>query len=161
MGLRWSEVNWETGRFVVHSPKTERKGKSKRIVPIFNQLQPYLTEAWETAPEGEDRIFPEIHDKKSMGSWIHKLADRAGIALWEKPFQNMRASCATDLADIYPGHVCEAWLGHTEKVANRHYRQVTEGHFAKASQIGSTDNRSVDITSFETSESKKNALQNR
>jgi integrase len=38
VGLRWSEVNWETGRFVVHSPKTERKGKDKRIVPIFGKL---------------------------------------------------------------------------------------------------------------------------
>jgi integrase len=38
VGLRWSEVNWENGRFIVHSPKTERKGKDKRIVPIFEQV---------------------------------------------------------------------------------------------------------------------------
>lgn len=30
VGLRWSEVNWEAGRFTVHSPKTERKGKFRR-----------------------------------------------------------------------------------------------------------------------------------
>ena len=132
VGLRWSEVNWETGRFVVHSPKTERKGKTKRIVPIFDQLRPYLEDAFEVSPEGEDRIFPEIHDKKSMGSWIHKLANRAGVELWEKPFQNMRSTCATDLNDRFPSHVCEAWLGHTAQIADRHYRQVTESHFERA-----------------------------
>jgi len=100
-GLRWSEVNLETGRFTVHSPKTERKGKAKRIVPIFDMpnfpLRKYFDEAFETAPEGEDRIFPEITEKKSMGSWIEKLANRAGVALWTKPFQNMRATVANEL----------------------------------------------------------------
>jgi len=133
-GLRWSEVNWEAGRFVVHSPKTERKGKPKCIVPIFDQLYSYLAEAFETAPEGEDRIYPEIHEKKSMGSWIKKLADRSGVPLWEKPFQNMRASCSTDLADEFPSKVCAEWLGHTVQVADKHYRQVTEAHFEKATQ---------------------------
>jgi hypothetical protein len=79
-----------------------------------------------------------------MGSWIKKLADWAGVVLWEKPFQNMRATCATELRDIYPGHVCEAWLGHTEKVADKHYRQVTESHFEKAAGIERIENRSVD-----------------
>ena len=156
VGLRWSEVNWETERFVVHSPKTEHHGKSKRIVPIFNQLLPYLTEAWGSAPEGGDRIFPEIHDKKSMGSWIAKLANRAGVALWEKPFQNMRANCATDLRNIYPDHVCNARMGHTKEVADRHYMQITEEHFEKASQISSTENQRVDVTSLESTDNPKN-----
>ena len=131
-GLLWSEVNWERGRFLVHSPKTEGKGKSQRIVPIFTYLYPYLSDAFEVAPVGIDRIFPEIHEIKSMGSFISKLATRAGITLWEKPFVNMRASCATDLADTFPSHICAEWLGHTEQIADKHYRQVTESHFEKA-----------------------------
>ena len=157
VGLRWSEVNWAGNRFIVHSPKTERRGKAKRIVPIFEKLYPYLAEAFETAPEGEDRIFPEISDKKSMGSWIHKLAARAGVALWEKPFQNMRATCATELADIFPSHVCEAWLGHTEEVADRHYRQVTESHFTRANATPTGQkNPGVDVTSLETKQCDEN-----
>ena len=63
VGLRWSEVNWETGRFIVHSPKTERKGKAKRFVPIFDlpnlPLRKYFDEAFfENTIENEDRIFP-------------------------------------------------------------------------------------------------------
>ena len=140
VGLRWSEVNWETGRFIVHSPKTERKGKPKRVVPIFGELRPYLEDAFELSPEGENRIFPEIHDKKSMGSWIHKLADRAGVELWEKPFQNMRKTCATDLNDEFPSKTCAEWLGHTEQIADKHYRMVTEEHFQKACQVNGAKN---------------------
>jgi hypothetical protein len=130
----------------VAGPKTERKGKDKRIVPIFEQLYPYISDAFEAAPEGEDRLFPEIRENRSMGSWVRSLADRAGIVLWEKPFQNMRATCATDLVDSYPGHVCEAWLGHTElghteRVADQYDRQVTESHFERATGRKHTENK--------------------
>ena len=90
-----------------------------------------------------------------MGSWIKKLANRACIVLWEKSFQNMRASCATDLADLFPSHVCTEWLGHTEKVANTHYRQTTETHFQKATGIMCSENRAVDVTSLETKQSQE------
>ena len=72
----------------------------------------------------------------------------------------MRATLATELVDEgYPEHVCEAWLGHTKKTADRHYRQVTELQFQKASQkvptqMGCTEN-AVDITSLESNSSKK------
>ena len=132
VGLRWSEVDWDKSRFVVHSPKTERKGKSQRIVPIFDldkpylKLRPYLLAALQEAPEGEDRIFSEIHEKKSLGSWIKKLFKRAGIPLYDKPLQNMRSSCATVLLEKFPEYLCEAWLGHTKKVADKHYRGYLE-----------------------------------
>ena len=73
VGIRWSEVDWEKNRFVVHSPKTERKGKTQRVVPIFDldkpylKLRQYLLAALAEAPEGEDGIFPKIHEKKSLG----------------------------------------------------------------------------------------------
>jgi len=132
VGLVWSEVNWERERFIVHAPKTERCGKGKRVVPIFPELAPYLRAAWEAAAEGEDRMFPDITPDSNRRTWLGKLAARAGIELWEKPWVNMRASAVTDAADKFPGHVCEAWFGHSEAIANRHYRQVTEEHFQKA-----------------------------
>jgi hypothetical protein len=92
-----------------------------------------------------ERIFPKIHENTSMRSWIKRLADKAGIVLWEKPFQNMRATCETDLAGIYPRHVCEAWLGHTGKIADKHYRQVTESHFEKAAGVRHTENHTADV----------------
>ncbi len=56
----------------------------------------------------------------------------AGLKPWPKPWQNLRVSRATELADEYPSHVCAAWLGHTEKVADAFYRQVTDEHFTRA-----------------------------
>ena len=38
------------------------------------------------------------------------------------------------LADTFPSHVCAEWLGHTEQIVDKHYRQVTESHFEKAIQ---------------------------
>ena len=71
----------------------------------------------------------------TIGDDLHGKLSKVGlIVLWEKPFQNMRASCATDFADLFSSHVCTEWLGHTEQIANAHYRQVTETHFQKATE---------------------------
>src|SRR5262249_26304806 len=41
--LKSAEVDWDSGRFTVHSPKTEHhEGGDKREVPIFAELRPYL-----------------------------------------------------------------------------------------------------------------------
>ena len=46
--LCWSEVNWEQGRFLIRSPKTEHhEGGADRWVPIFPELRPYLEDAFE------------------------------------------------------------------------------------------------------------------
>ena len=55
--------------------------------------------------------------------------------LWEKPFQNMRSSRATELIAIYPAHVVNAIMGHTEAVAMAHYRQVLDSDFEKLSAM--------------------------
>ena len=124
VGLKWSEVNWKRNRFIVHSPKTEGQGKAKRTVPIFKELYPFFREAFDVAPEGVDRVFPEIAPQKSLGSFIVKLATKADIVLWVKPFQNMRSTRATELIEVYPAHIVNAWMGHTEAVAMEYYRQT-------------------------------------
>ena len=51
--LRWADVDWERGRFLVHSPKTEHLDRSgDRWVPIFSELRPYLEDASEQAEPG-------------------------------------------------------------------------------------------------------------
>lgn len=37
-----------------------------------------------------------------------------------------------ELAEQFPGHVAAQWLGHSETIADRHYRQVLPEHFDKA-----------------------------
>ena len=50
-------------------------------------------------------------------------------------FQNMRRSCATDLARHFPGYVAAEWLGHSEKVAREHYWRVPQEMFKEASRF--------------------------
>jgi hypothetical protein len=55
------------------------------------------------------------------------------VAPWPKLFHNLRASRETELAAIYPIHVVCAWNGNTERIAAKHYMQVTEDCFVRAS----------------------------
>lgn len=64
---------------------------------------------------------------------LQRIIRRAGVEVWPKLWQNLRASRATELADAFPSHVCASWLGHTEAIADAHYRQTTDAHFARAS----------------------------
>ena len=48
-----------------------------------------------------------------------------------KLWQNLRASRATELAGVFPGHVASAFLGHSERVAQKHDWQVTDEDFKK------------------------------
>ncbi|MCL2745043.1 MAG: tyrosine-type recombinase/integrase [Planctomycetaceae bacterium] len=136
-GLRWSEIDFDKKRFVVHSPKTEHHiGHDYRIVPLFPEVERALTELYETLPVGSpDRIFPDVTEETSLGSFIEKTAKRSGIVLWEKPFVNLRSTRATELIAIFPAHVVNAIMGHTETVALVHYRQVLESDYVKLSEL--------------------------
>ena len=70
-----------------------------------------------------------------MGVSIGRAAnrgERAGVASWPKPFQNLRASRETELARAFPLHVVTEWLGNTPQIALKHYLQVTDEDFARA-----------------------------
>ena len=62
-----------------------------------------------------------------------KIVGRAGLQPWPKLFQNMRASRATELVKDFPEHVVTAWMGHSKKIAQKHYLQVTEEDYKQAS----------------------------
>jgi len=120
-GLRWSEIDWDSKWFWVHSPKTEHHvGKGKRQVPLFPELERCFQEFYNTLPEGcDDLVFPEksniapiISPKKSLSSWIKKVATRAGVELWEKSFQNCRSSRDTELRKIFPEYLVNRWIRH-------------------------------------------------
>ena len=131
--LKMSDLHWHKHHFIVHAPKTEAyKGKETRIVPIFKILEPYFLDACKTVPVGEDHLYPEIDENTSKGSWVARLFRKAGVIHFPKPFVNMRSSCATDLSSHFPGYRCEYWLGHSEKIADKHYRQITDDHFVDA-----------------------------
>jgi integrase len=134
LGLQWGDIDWERGRMVIHSPKTEHHpGGESRVVPLFPELRPYLEAVWEQAEPGTEYIITRYRDSNvNLRTQLLRIIAKAGLSPWPKLFQNLRASRATELAEIFPSHVAAAWLGHCEAIADKHYRQVTEEHFRKA-----------------------------
>ncbi len=143
LSLRWEDVNWDTGRIVVQSPKTEHHpGKASRTIPLFAELRPILDEAWELAPKGAVYVVAGDHREKANtpGGWrncnlrthFERLVRRAGLTPWPRLFHALRASRETELVKEHPIHVVTTWLGNTPRVAMKHYLQVTDADFEKA-----------------------------
>jgi integrase len=131
--LRWSDVDWEKGRIRIQSPKTKHQGKPSREIPLFDELlQPLLNVL--AVAEGEEYIVPKYRKQKNLRTPLERAILRAGYERWPKAFQNLRSSRQTELTNDYPAHVVAAWLGNTVDVANKHYLQVTEEHFARAAE---------------------------
>jgi integrase len=136
--LQWTDVNWEQGRFRVTSPKTERhEGKAERWVPIFPELRPYLEEAFEQAPEGAVYVIARYRgDRMNLRTQLARIMRKAGLSPWPRLFQNLRASRETELAAEYPLHVVCAWIGNSQRIAAKHYLQITEDDWQRAAKSG-------------------------
>jgi integrase len=143
--LKWGDVDFEAGRIVVRSPKTEHHdGGDRRVVPMFPELRPYLQAVLddrETELESDDVAVPLTEPvitryrrmDSNYGTLLTKLLKASGIKHWPKPFHNLRASRETELAERFPMHVVCEWIGNSTLIAQRHYLQVTDDHFAAAS----------------------------
>ncbi len=134
LGLRWSDIDWQGGRFTVTSPKTAHyEGKESRVVPIFPELRPYLLEAFEHAPAGAEYCITTYRAAGvNLRTRLLKIIRKAGLNPWPKPWQNLRATRETELADSFPSHVVTAWIGNSVQVAVKHYLQITDDYFARA-----------------------------
>ena len=134
VGLRWGDIFWDKGRFIVHSPKTARHdGQATRQLPIFPELLPHLQAAFDAAESGAEYVIVRYRlPNSNLSTQLRRILWRAAVDPWPRLFQNLRASCDTDLAARFPAHVCARWLGHTPAIAAKHYLQVTEADFEAA-----------------------------
>lgn len=143
LSLKWEHVDFAAGRMTVTSAKTEHhEGKGYRVVPLFPRLRAVLDEAWELAPAGAEYVVGGDYRARSLNGTVWnnvnlrtqflKLARRAGLKAWPRPFNNLRASCETDLNERFPSHVVCEWIGHSPAVAATHYLTVRESDFERA-----------------------------
>jgi integrase len=141
--LRWENVLWDQGKMLVTIPKTRHHaGKESRFVPIGDIL-PWLEKAFDEAPEGSERIITRFTESNvNLAKPFEKIIEAAGLTVWPKLIQNLRASCETEWLDAgNPAHVVARWVGHSVRVQNDNYAQVDDHHFnqfnerAKANQI--------------------------
>jgi integrase len=136
LALRWEDVNWDRNRLLIRSPKTEHfTGGAERWIPIFPELRPYLSEAFELAEPGAVFAITRYRDPNAnLRTQLLRIIRRAGLNAWPRLFHSLRASRQTELAARYPLHVVCAWLGNSIRVASKHYLQVTDADFERAAE---------------------------
>ena len=121
--LKWSDINWENRTIRITSPKTEHHdGGASRIIPLFPELEAPLMECFELAEPGEEFVITRYRGKSA--NWrtqLTRIARRAGLQMWPKPFHNMRASRQSELMRDYDLATACRWLGNSPAVAARHY----------------------------------------
>lgn len=101
-------------------------------MPIFPDLRPYLLEVFEQAEPGTTHVVTRYRDRNSnLRTQLQRIIRRAGLKPWPRLFHNLRSTRPTELTERFPAHVV-AWIGNTERVAQNHYLQVTDAHFAQA-----------------------------
>ena len=102
---------------------------------MFPELRPYVEEVWEQAEPGTEHVITRYRDTNSnLRTQLARIIRRAGLQQWPKLFQNLCSTRETELAEEYPMHVVCAWIGNSRSVATKHYLQVTNEHFLKATK---------------------------
>jgi integrase len=132
--LKWEHVDWVNNRILVSSCKTEHhEDGESRLIPMFPELLEPLQDKFELAETGDRYVITRYRDNsQNLRTQLKRIIGRAGLEPWPKPFQNLRSSRETELAESWPIHVVCDWLGNSEAVAKTHYLQVTPEHFERA-----------------------------
>jgi integrase len=126
--LKWCDIDWAANRIVIRESKTKT-----RTIPLFPEIRPYLEWAFDAAPEGGEYVIQRYRGAESnLRTQLLRILSRAGLSAWPRLFHNLRASRETELVREHPIHVVCAWIGNSERVARRHYLQVTDADFEKA-----------------------------
>lgn len=151
--LRWSDIHWDRGRFKVTAPKTKRYGKGTRIVPLFREVRTELDALFSIVGPGlecaaDSYVIQRYRcSEANLRTTYNKIVERAGLAVYPKPFMALRASRRTELerSGRHKNHVLNDWFGHSGAIAETHYLSVTEDDFLDAladepaSNVPSTD----------------------
>jgi integrase len=134
LALEWSAINWERDRMTILSPKLEHLDSGGlRVCPIFPETRAILDRCYDAAKEGERFVVTRYRqDEANLRQQLGRIIRKAGSVPWPKSFVNLRGSCETELMEKFPAHVVVAWLGHSVKIAQKHYTTVREEDFTKA-----------------------------
>lgn len=145
LALTWADVKWgdenEVATLTVRSSKTEHhEGGESRVIPLFPELRPHLQAVFDEAEPGTVHVITRYRDANAnLRTQLQRIIRRAGVKPWPKLFHNLRSTRQTELAEKYPIHVVCAWLGNSRAVAQEHYLQVTDAHFADAASDPAAD----------------------
>lgn len=127
--LTWNCVDWELER--IRIPDNTKTGW--RVCPLFRPALVELEQLFNSVAPGP-YVFNRARGSAATTwrDWLLAAIQSANLQPWPKLWHNLRASCRTDLESQFPAGVCNAWLGHSTRVAIDHYHLVTPDHWATA-----------------------------
>ena len=128
--LRWSDIDEANHRFTVFNAKMRlNKRLYEREIPLF----PEIRRNWTRLRLGnEDKEFVINCSPHDWLGQFNRISECAGIGKIPRPFDNMRASRATEVCNQHGAKKESVWLGHSEKTAMKHYLMVTDEDYAIA-----------------------------
>lgn len=130
--LKWEHVNWEQNTILLNAPKVRRQ----RLVPIFPELAPYLSEQFDEATAGSVHVFAKLRHHANLSTTAEKYVQRAGCKAWPKFWNSLRASRETDLMDLVGLRKACQWIGNSPTVAMRNYALLKKTDYIDAGEIG-------------------------
>ncbi len=115
-----SSEEWKNQRKQTQPLPQFQGGKTATSVRVYND------QAWQCKASDRDLSI-------SLGTQFHRIIEATGLVPWQQPLVNSHACCRTDLEEKFPGHVIDGWLGHSSRIAAKHYLQTTDEHWVRAS----------------------------
>ena len=150
--LRWRDVDFE--KKTIHI--TAQKTKNTRDMPLFDEtaaILKRLRDEQKRAGTFDDSpyVLRKIRMVTNPGTTFKKIVFRAGVEDYPKPFQNLRASAATDVRDEFGAQAESLWIGHGTAIAEGHYLMVTPETWERAKARGLTGQTpKVEANAFDT-----------
>ena len=134
--LRWADIDLGQKRFLVRSPKTERhEGHSERYVPLFKELWTEL-EQYLSLEDTEDNEFVVqrslVKERRSFPKRFQRIANKAGLGIIVRPFDNMRMSRCNEVLRKYGPLKESLWMGHSFRTLKDHYLHLTDEDYMEA-----------------------------
>jgi integrase len=137
VNLTWDDIDWKNNRFYINSSKTERfKGHEGRIPPLFPRLKVELLKYQKETNHTTGYIFNRTKD--ALHQFYTRIFEINGIKM-ERPFNNMRASRSTEIFSKFGEYLESKWIGHSTKIACKHYLVVREEDYKQAIDLENFD----------------------
>jgi len=121
--LRWVDIDWDRGAIHVTCPKLAHIERcATRRVPLFPELRKHLLDLFSETEAGSEYVITKHRlPSTNLRQQFQRILQRAGLPIWPRLFQNLRASRETELMREYDlATVCK-WIGNSPEIAARHY----------------------------------------
>ena len=147
--MRWEHINWEKNQLTIFSPKTARKNKPFRVVPLPVKVRLHLESAHAVRDTASPYVFSCLRHHSNLATGARRLLTKVQMKTWKAFWNSLRASCQTDLMDAYGiGIACDI-VGNSPAIAYKYYR-LLRGYSFIERQTHAPQARPTELSRFNT-----------